>query len=89
MTPSCCIWAIVAAPPHVSMNLPPAMRKTRTPPWLQRLPVGGIEPVSQHEVIEVYNKNNARVKDCIYRIIEKLDSKQRCKCQHALEGARA
>ena len=51
--------------------------------------VGGIEPVSHHEVIEVFNKNNARVKDGIYRIIEHLDVKADCKCQHALEGARA
>jgi 5'-methylthioadenosine phosphorylase len=51
--------------------------------------VGGIEPVSHHEVIEVFNRNNARVKDAIYRIIENLDLKQDCKCQHALEGARA
>lgn len=51
--------------------------------------IGGIEPVSHHEVIEVFNKNNARVKDGIYRIIEHLDVKADCKCQHALEGARA
>jgi 5'-methylthioadenosine phosphorylase len=51
--------------------------------------VGGIEPVSHHEVIEVFNKNNARVKDGIYRIIEHLDVNADCKCQHALEGARA
>ncbi len=51
--------------------------------------VGGIKPVSHHEVIEVFNKNNARVKDGIYRIIENLDVNADCKCQHALEGARA
>ena len=51
--------------------------------------VGGIQPVSHHEVIEVFNQNNARVKDGIYRIVEKLDVKADCKCHHALEGARA
>ena len=51
--------------------------------------VGGIEPVSHHEVIEVFNKNNARVKDGIFKIVEHLDVKADCKCQHALEGARA
>ena len=51
--------------------------------------IGGIEPVSHHEVIEVFNKNNARVKDGIYRIIEHLDVKADCKCHHALQGARA
>lgn len=51
--------------------------------------VGGIEPVSHHEVIEVFNSNNARVKDGIYRIIEKIDVDADCKCLHALTGARA
>lgn len=51
--------------------------------------VGGIEPVSHHEVIEVFNKNNARVKDGIFKIVEHLDVNADCKCQHALEGARA
>jgi 5'-methylthioadenosine phosphorylase len=51
--------------------------------------VGGIQPVSHHEVIEVFNKNNARVKDGIFKIVEHLDVKADCKCQHALEGARA
>lgn len=49
---------------------------------------GGIQPVSHQEVIEVFNRNNARVKDGIYRIIEKIDERADCKCQHALEGAR-
>ena len=49
----------------------------------------GIKPVSHHEVIEVFNSNNARVKDGIFKIVEQLDVKADCKCQHALEGARA
>lgn len=48
----------------------------------------GIEPVSHHEVIEVFNKNNARVKDAIFKIVENLDVKKDCRCRHALEGAR-
>ena len=51
--------------------------------------IAGIEPVSHHEVIEVFNSNNARVKDGIHRIIEKIHANADCKCQHALEGARA
>ena len=51
--------------------------------------IGGIEPVSHHEVIEVFNKNNARVKDGIYKIVERLDVNAKCKCHSALEGARA
>ncbi len=50
--------------------------------------VGGIQPVSHHEVIEVFNKNNARVKDGIYKIVEQLDLKADCACLHALQGAR-
>jgi 5'-methylthioadenosine phosphorylase len=51
--------------------------------------VGGIEPVSHHEVIEVFNKNNARVKDGIFKIVEHLDVNAKCSCQNALQGARA
>jgi 5'-methylthioadenosine phosphorylase len=50
--------------------------------------VGGIEPVSHHEVIEVFNKNNARVKDGIFKIVEHLDVDADCACRHALQGAR-
>ena len=49
---------------------------------------GGIQPVSHHEVIEVFNKNNARVKDGIYKIVEQIDLDSDCRCMHALEGAR-
>ena len=49
----------------------------------------GMKPVSHHEVIEVFNRNNARVKDAIYKIIEQIDVAADCSCHHALEGARA
>ncbi|MGZ3497722.1 MAG: S-methyl-5'-thioadenosine phosphorylase [Vulcanimicrobiaceae bacterium] len=49
----------------------------------------GMKPVSHHEVIEVFNRNNARVKDAIYKIIEQVDVAADCSCHHALEGARA
>lgn len=49
----------------------------------------GIKPVSHHEVIEVFNKNNARVKEAIYQIIEKVDANAACSCHTALQGARA
>ncbi len=51
--------------------------------------VEGGAPVSHHEVIEVFNRNNARVKDAIFRIIDKTDIKASCTCQSALQGARA
>jgi 5'-methylthioadenosine phosphorylase len=46
-------------------------------------------PVSHHEVIEVFNRNNARVKGAISRIVEKIDVNGTCGCQSALQGARA
>lgn len=46
-------------------------------------------PVSHHEVIEVFNRNNARVKGAIGRIVEKIDVTAACGCQSALQGARA
>ena len=49
----------------------------------------GIKPVSHHEVIEVFNSNNARVKDGIYKIIANLPQERTCECGSALKGARA
>ena len=49
----------------------------------------GIKPVSHHEVIEVFNSNNARVKNAIGKIVEAIDISADCACLHALQGARA
>lgn len=51
--------------------------------------IEGIAPVSHHEVIEVFKKNNERVKNAIGKIIEKMDITADCSCHHALSGARA
>jgi 5'-methylthioadenosine phosphorylase len=48
----------------------------------------GMPAVSHREVIEVFNRNNERVKNAIGRIIEKTPLGSDCSCQHALEGAR-
>ncbi|MGC9992878.1 MAG: S-methyl-5'-thioadenosine phosphorylase [Candidatus Cybelea sp.] len=48
----------------------------------------GMPAVSHHEVIEVFNRNNERVKNAIGRIIEKIPLGSDCSCRHALEGAR-
>lgn len=48
----------------------------------------GIKPVSHAAVIEVFNQNNARVKDAIYKIIENIDLAASCVCHTALEGTR-
>lgn len=48
----------------------------------------GIKPVSHHEVIEVFNRNNTRVKDAIYAIIANTPPQRTCGCGSALQGAR-
>ncbi|HEY1867253.1 MAG TPA: S-methyl-5'-thioadenosine phosphorylase [Candidatus Cybelea sp.] len=48
----------------------------------------GMPPVSHHEVIEVFNRNNKRVKSAIGKIVEKISVDADCSCKHALEGAR-
>jgi 5'-methylthioadenosine phosphorylase len=45
-------------------------------------------PVSHHEVIEVFNRNNDRVRAAIGLIVEKISLDADCTCRHALEGAR-
>ncbi|MDP9017574.1 MAG: S-methyl-5'-thioadenosine phosphorylase [Candidatus Eremiobacteraeota bacterium] len=48
----------------------------------------GIKPVSHADVIEVFNSNNARVKDAIYKIIANTPAERTCGCGSALHGAR-
>ena len=48
----------------------------------------GMSPVSHHDVIEVFNKNNARVRTAISKIVERIDLGSACACHHALEGSR-
>ncbi len=51
--------------------------------------IEGIAPVSHHEVMEVFAKNNERVKAAIGTIVANIDVKADCGCHHALKGARA
>ncbi len=48
----------------------------------------GMPPVSHHEVIEVFQRNNDRVKAAIGKIVEAIPMDADCICRHALEGAR-
>lgn len=48
----------------------------------------GMPPVSHHEVVEVFTRNNERVKAAIAKIVERIDVDADCSCRHALEGAR-
>jgi 5'-methylthioadenosine phosphorylase len=45
-------------------------------------------PVSHHAVIEVFNRNNERVKRAIGSIVAKIDVDADCSCRHALASAR-
>ncbi len=51
--------------------------------------IEGIAPVSHHEVMEVFAKNNERVKNAIGKIVANIDVNADCGCRHALQGARA
>jgi 5'-methylthioadenosine phosphorylase len=48
----------------------------------------GIQPVTHEAVIEVFNANNARVKQAILGMIEQMPRERTCKCGSALTGAR-
>jgi 5'-methylthioadenosine phosphorylase len=48
----------------------------------------GMPPVSHHEVIAVFNRNNERVKNAIGKIVEMTPVDADCTCRHALETAR-
>lgn len=48
----------------------------------------GMDPVSHQAVFEVFNRNNARVRDGIGRIIERIPVDADCPCRHALATAR-
>jgi 5'-methylthioadenosine phosphorylase len=48
----------------------------------------GMEPVSHSAVMDVFKKNNERVKDAIGSIVAKIPLDADCSCAHALEGAR-
>lgn len=47
-----------------------------------------VKPVTMDEVIEIFNKNNARVRDLIFKIIPELPTERECACASALSGAR-
>jgi 5'-methylthioadenosine phosphorylase len=48
----------------------------------------GIKPVSHAEVMDVFARNNERVKAGIFKIIEMLPVERTCACGSALAGAR-
>jgi 5'-methylthioadenosine phosphorylase len=48
----------------------------------------GMPPVTHHEVMEVFKRNNERTKTAIGRIVERIPLGADCSCRHSLEGAR-
>jgi 5'-methylthioadenosine phosphorylase len=48
----------------------------------------GAGPVTHEGVLEVFNANNARVKQVILRMVERMPAARSCSCGSALSGAR-
>jgi len=48
----------------------------------------GIPPVSVDTVVEVFKRNNERIRTAIGEMVERIDVDADCSCKHALEGAR-
>lgn len=46
-----------------------------------------VQPVTVEEVIRVFNENNERVKELIYRLVPRLPRERQCPCASALSGA--
>jgi 5'-methylthioadenosine phosphorylase len=47
-----------------------------------------VEPVSNEMVIRVFNENNAKLRDLLFRIVPALPRERECPCVVALTGAR-
>lgn len=48
----------------------------------------GVPPVTHEGVIQIFNKNNEKVKKVIFEIIKRMDPEEFCSCQEALKNAR-
>jgi 5'-methylthioadenosine phosphorylase len=49
--------------------------------------VEGIPPVTNDEVVRVFNENNARLRELLFAVIPRLPAERNCPCSSALEGA--
>jgi 5'-methylthioadenosine phosphorylase len=47
----------------------------------------GVEPVTNDEVVHVFEANNKKLRDLLYAMIPALPAERPCVCAHALEGA--
>jgi 5'-methylthioadenosine phosphorylase len=48
---------------------------------------GDVPPVTHHEVIRVFEENNARLRDLLFAVIPALPRERSCPCATALQGA--
>jgi 5'-methylthioadenosine phosphorylase len=49
--------------------------------------IEGIQPVTNDEVIRVFNENNAKVREMIHKMVPRLPEERPCVCATALTGA--
>ena len=47
-----------------------------------------VEPVSHEMVVKVFEENNAKLRDLLFRVIPALPTERACPCATALQGAR-
>jgi 5'-methylthioadenosine phosphorylase len=47
----------------------------------------GVEPVTNDEVVRVFNENNSKLRDLLYAMIPAIPDTRDCPCAHSLEGA--
>jgi len=47
----------------------------------------GLPPVTVAEVVEVFKRNNERIKEAIGKMVARIPLDADCRCRHALEGA--
>jgi 5'-methylthioadenosine phosphorylase len=50
--------------------------------------VGDFPPVTNEEVIRVFEQNNAKLRDLLFRVIPAIPKERDCPCATALDGAR-
>ena len=47
-----------------------------------------MEPVSHEMVVKVFEENNAKLRELLFRVVPKVPSERSCPCASALQGAR-
>ena len=47
-----------------------------------------VEPVTHEQVVKVFNENNSKLRDLLFRLVPAIPEERDCPCSKALEGAR-